>query len=141
MPKVWVKGDIIFEPEVGELFLEAGDIVCRVTVEEESLADKSRCSATLGHHPVPAFNEEATEIFLDVRVSGTVVIFKLLERNRRLDAEVEDHFARSFVKTKVLGILRKCCCVLGEIVSLGNRLRGGPVIIGDTYTVGVGFVK
>ena len=81
MPKVWVKGDIIFEPEVGELFLEAGDIVCRVTVEEESLADKSRCSTTLGHHPVPAFNEKAAEIFFDVRVSGTVVIFELLDGN------------------------------------------------------------
>ena len=81
MPHLWVEGYVLFKPKVGDLIFQAGDVVGGVTILEKALSDEARRGTALCHYPVASFLYETSEILLDVRFEGAVLVFQLLERD------------------------------------------------------------
>ena len=71
----------MFQPEVGNLIFQAGDVVGGMTVLEKALAEEARRDTALSYHPIAIFLYESTKIPLDVRFEGAVLVFRLLERD------------------------------------------------------------
>ena len=74
-------------------------------------------------------------------MEGTVFIFKLLEGNQRLEAEMKDDVAGAFVEAQVFCILGEFMSILWKIMGLGNHVCSGAIKIRNTGSMGFGFVE
>ena len=81
MPHLWVEGYVLFKPKVGDLIFQAGDVVGVVTILEKVLSEEVRRGTSLCHYLVASFLYESSEILLDGRFEGAVLVFQLLERD------------------------------------------------------------